>query len=1002
MCIMTAAETPDEELLFRSCPKATATSNESSSSVSVWRLGTTQPAALVLQSRQWFLGQYIPKCLQIDQPLSLPSLSVITEGWANITTDTDFPMLVDVTRWMDSSARTGPFKVTISTTIQFFRVDATLPFGNITVEPNAGDSAAISAKRTILRMLVAFPDQRVGMYIHYAGSIDQKLANSDPAVFGYDIPLKGLGCESQLRFAQVSASSTPINTSTTTTFTGLGTRFQLNPPSSLLVDVTAAADDILDVLKKIGTVMSIVGMIPSVILALGIQNSIQSMSQCEGWWIPITLADGSTYSVIDVQSMIAGELDFLTSPFAIAAKAIGDVKSAWVGLDPQEEATSEARAEAELAIPQLGQYLRGAILTTVVMTLIFCLGVMVLVIIAWRARRLAGTDTLSTTKFPPNTSWWHRERQDLYDAAALIQVPSISIIGMSLLTDGVSQAGTTLLGMRISFMGDDGYSVVYRSLALEKGILPDLIFTTGTVEATGVAPIFWDMLIAVVGLVLMSVYCLHILYTTAYYPPIVLAPVDKHHTHIKSIEEAAPHQIGGGLEAEIGQVDGVEDHQHDERPPRIRITGSHSNSSDDLGLVLDEDDTTALAHTSKSVPQSSSSTIIRALKYLFEPELHFAAELPPDDEKVVKGADMGMMVDHNGDPTHPNINNDENDVEMDQRHQANDNKIIDPDDGDNTLTSPPQKRYTDGVRWISLYGLYVNGTIWAPYLCLEFSIAYVVTIMEGATSGSVPICSGKCIFALLLVGIQLVVLITKGPLGARFDQVTTVLAVGLTLVSGTLMTVGLMTNNSIPEVTIAASFVMISASLVVTVQGVVGMVAMLLSITATLKQILAYIRIRQERAAAARRKLPAEANAIDVDFEADFYVGGGAGELMLPIVENNSGSSNGSIFDSILGTLRASFGHGENAPQAYIPPATAEVPEVYENWKDFLDELEQEERNLPAYLRRPPAAARRTRSHQAPGTAKKLDEDEMDDLNLLLKDDTLEVEKDFRTDKKKR
>ena len=287
-----------------------------------------------------------------------------------------------------------------------------------------------------------------------------------------------------------------------------------------------------------------------------------------------------------------------------------------------------------------------------------------------------------------------------------------------------------------------------------------------------------------------------------------------------------------------------------------------------------------------------------------------------------------------------------------------------------------KQRHKAGVRWMSLYGMYVGDSNWSPYPALEFGIAFVVTVLEGAVSGSVSICFAKCLVSLILIAIQLAVLVIKRPLGARFDQVTTTVAMSLSLLSGTLMTVGLITSNSIPEVTIAASFVMIAASLVVTVQGILGMVAVGISATLTLKQILYFIKLRIER----NRRRRAAAVGVDVGgnddgFEAGFYDGTA---LALPLVQNNSGSSNGSLLGSFAEALRNSFG-SRPTPQREV-----QLPPDWD-WKEFLDELEMEEMKNPPPAKRAPNVNKKTNDAVAHlHLSVSSSDEEMDDLRLLL------------------
>ena len=100
------------------------------------------------------------------------------------------------------------------------------------------------------------------------------------------------------------------------------------------------------------------------------------------------------------------------------------------------------------------------------------------------------------------------------------------------------------------------------------------------------------------------------------------------------------------------------------------------------------------------------------------------------------------------------------------------------------------------------YGLYVGGTTWAPYLPLDFTVALIISCLEGIVTSDRLLCLSKLGLSIALILIQFVILVVKRPLGARFDWVSAMIGMSFTLFSGVLYFIDLAINHSNPAISL--------------------------------------------------------------------------------------------------------------------------------------------------------------------------------------------------------
>ena len=138
----------------------------------------------------------------------------------------------------------------------------------------------------------------------------------DKTIYNFQVPSDVIQCGSELLYnhqrllKEVQAPTPTSSASSTTTIVEgvesggwggadvstasasssfLTAEFSYEAPPEEFVDVIGAAETVSQVLKSIGTVVSVAGMMPSAMFAMGVQNSIKAIAECQGMWIPIQL-----------------------------------------------------------------------------------------------------------------------------------------------------------------------------------------------------------------------------------------------------------------------------------------------------------------------------------------------------------------------------------------------------------------------------------------------------------------------------------------------------------------------------------------------------------------------------------------------------------------------------------------------------------------------------------------------------------------------------------------
>jgi hypothetical protein len=920
LCIRHPSDSEETYLPCLSDPMANSTD-------AAWSMGGASPAAYTWPSFMWQGGDTIPFSFQVDQPLSLSTdLSDYTYGGVNATSrDADFPELVDVSEWMRSTARSAPLKILVSTTVRFYVWNAA-DLSSTLRSPGGTTDGTVSqtmvAKRQLVGHLSAFPQQRVGVLLRFGGAFDEDAVELISSLFEFQIPIDSVTCGRQLlsnheRLLTGSLEGTRHNISSgsdTSTYsapsaneTTLTVRLELLPPKGELEELSATVDAITEALTPVTTALSLAAMMPSAILAMGVQNSISGISTCQGLWVPVSLEHTDiTYHVADLEAMVHNKFDILSSPTGLRVNIIGDPKTGWVGPDPRASAAKAVRSEAIGLIPQLGHYMRGAVVASIALIAAFALGVFCLFVVVWRVRRAFGVDMKTAQgdqilldselapvppALPQQSSWWVSERQDLSDAAALLQLPSVSLLALAILGDGISLGGAMLITLRVSFMKDDGYAAVYRSLALQHGFIPELLFGDeyGRLEAPGMIPVVLDMMLAVSMLALMFGYTVHLFYVT-YNAPLGVAVVVEgpalNAPPIPTLEEAELHgEVGNGPPPIQPAVD-------DE--PSIHPSMCSSLPPSEAPVTL-------------KAAGPRCSTLRRALAYLFDS----SAELQP--------------IKSQPDQPPPTLNEgggpDGDDTEMGITNSG----LTDKGDDRSSSSSGPDELYEAGERWMSKYGLYVGGTTWALYLPIDFTVAFVIGCLEGIATGSLRDCAIKAILSVLLLLAQLFVLLYKRPLSARFDQVSTVVSITFTTISGSLVVVDLLTNRSNVVVGAAAEIIMLTAAFTVSAQAIIGAINSVLHIQGVVRRILQSIT---RRIKLMRHGQPQEMPPMDADQFDDAFIGGYEDPNYPYNIPN----------DSILSAVSLELHREEDDQQN-------QDETIHESaiWRGFLTELEVED-----------------------------------------------------------
>eukprot|EP00658_Telonema_sp_P-2_P009830 TRINITY_DN13661_c0_g2_i1.p1 TRINITY_DN13661_c0_g2~~TRINITY_DN13661_c0_g2_i1.p1 ORF type:complete len:432 (-),score=70.80 TRINITY_DN13661_c0_g2_i1:73-1368(-) len=278
----------------------------------------------------------------------------------------------------------------------------------------------------------------------------------------------------------------------------------------------------------IGSVTAAFTLMPTVVLQLGVQNSIKEMSECRNFWVDVDEEGVGKYRLVDFVWLSGTKLQRLTPPYGLGIGSLGATHPTWVEKVHNSSSTptevnpiiKSARERAIHEMDTIGQYYRGAILTSIMNLAIFSVAVICAVFIVYIGRRYAGL-------LVPKATF----KESILDAAAFVQVPSISLLGVSLLMDGLAEGSVTLISIRAKFSSEsDGYASVFRTTALEAGISGHVMMSG--VDGYLVAP-GWteasirDMVLSAVSLSAVIIYIIHIAYVvTGKRLAVVLVPVE--------------------------------------------------------------------------------------------------------------------------------------------------------------------------------------------------------------------------------------------------------------------------------------------------------------------------------------------------------------------------------------------------------------------------------------------------------------------------------------------
>ena len=455
--------------------------------------GDDGAAVLSVASSTWASGAEVAAVIHVVLPLRL---SGEWGGGGAVGSDG----LVDVTAAVVESSRAGNGRVLSSTRVRFFRMT------NAST-PNTANFTYSSGRIAVAEMLRALPERRLGMVAVYSGPRTDAYIPTDDTEVLYELGAQALRCGDRIPALKFG--------------------LKLAGRSSLTAAVSEASDKALQVLQTIGTVTAMLTLLPTVVLQLGVQGSIREMAQCQGWWVDIDQDSVGWYRLANLQWLSGTQLQQLSSPYGLGVGSLGDVGAAWVGpAANSSNATGglmgavRARSESELLL--LGQYYRGAILTSLLNLLVFCCVVAGAVVAVFYARRVAKVDDAGRS-----------QAENFLDAAALVQVPSVLMLGLSLLLDGLAEGSMTLMSIRVQFAAEpDVYGSIYRTVALEAGVAAEDVVSGGAVNAPGWASAgVSDMALGCASIVLVVAFVGHVVYVvTGPRRAVVLVPLD-HDAH---------------------------------------------------------------------------------------------------------------------------------------------------------------------------------------------------------------------------------------------------------------------------------------------------------------------------------------------------------------------------------------------------------------------------------------------------------------------------------------
>ena len=764
-------------------------------------VGAGDTAVVTISADVWSAGAVIAAAVHLALPLRMQ------ESWGS-TQSVGPDGLVEMSSYVTETSRTGTGRVLGSTSVRFYRLAGRRGLNGTWVQQPPTNASDIGAGRAeVAELLKSSPEGRLGMVIVYNGPRADRYVPTDDSDVEFAMPTSSMVCGAEvgsLRFG-----------------------VRLSGRANFASAVSEASGQALDVLQTIGTVTAMVTLLPTVVLQLGVQGSIREMAECQGWWIDMEEEGVGAYRLADLVWLSGNKLQQLSSPYGMGVASLGATGHEWVagqGSSNSSGLIQPARDRAVSELESMGQYYRGAIMTSLINLCVFSIIVAGAVCVVFTARHVAKVDN-------PHVS----RAQNILDAAALVQVPSVFLVGLSLLMDGLAEGSTTLMSIRIQFAAEpDGYASVYRTTALEAGVPGQTLMSgiDGHMVVPGwTAAGYSDMVLCAAALALMTGFILHVLYVVPGSRLAVVVVPMEHIVAASSSSSSIPASTDAHPQPTAVEADDL-------------LLGK-SDTDDDDALSTAEDTTTPAP-----LPPSPPSRWKALWLYWFELREHW---VPPGDEF---------------------------------------------DDG---------PAYEAGVSWMRKYGMYVGGTIWAPYTVMELSIAFVVTGLEGVVSSNTTWCAVKCAIAVVLLCVQLGVLVLMKPLSARFDHILTTASVLLSLAVGILITVNIIVQDV--AIAIAADMLTVFASLTVTVFGIVGVINGIVAIVDVVRTVLEALRNRRRREER-EAKLAAEGGDDDE-------------ELQLPELD-----------DDIPQNLHDS-GLGEDIIEAEPTPE-----EEKQLWDGYLDELE--------------------------------------------------------------